>query len=267
MVNLTEPGRLILTEIANLNFLALTITSDNKAFNKRITDEQEKRKAATLEKMHEHLRSVIDQLGSGQKPKEIPITFTGKSGEEENKKYTETLERFVNESLVSRSIDLYHLYLRKVIALALNRDPSLIRAWALVLDLSKKKVTEIETASTWNQAISRLFPKRENVFRNLVHEHLNVPHMYVIPLLVEVRNCIVHHLGEDLEGKASLLASENPEIGIRVCGGHVSISNAAVMNIVGRVLSDISIIDQCVGTVLGLPTTAEPTPVLSRSYN
>lgn len=259
----TQYGRTVLTKIRQLGFLAITVTDDNRAFNERIAEQDERRASETLER----IRADYRETHSGQELdiSSVKISFEGRAAG--NDEYTQVLEQFTNESLVCRSIDLYHWYLRQVIKLAITRQPSLAQEWAQVLQLSSKKAAELEDAATKNGTLASLFPRRENVFRRLIHQHLGIPDLGVLSLLVEVRNCLVHHLGEDIDGAAAVLAAECPEIGIEVTDGFIAISNSAALETMDRVLSDISIIDQAVANVLGLPTTTEPLREIRRTYN
>lgn len=256
----TEFGHAVLTELGQYHLLALAIFGDNQALNDRLKREDEVRKASALASA----QSLINKLGSGQNAEDI-LVVEG-YGEPKNVAYTAALERFANQSFVSRSIDLYHWYLRKVIHLALRGDPTLIRVWAPVLEISAKKAAEIEQAGASDEVINRLFPRRENVFRNLVHEHIGIPDLHVIPLMVEVRNCIVHHLGKDIEGKTLLLSEKYPELGIEVSSGQIIVSTSSAMEIVRRISADISIIDRIAAKTFDLPGTDKPMTSLSRDY-
>jgi hypothetical protein len=262
-IEFTEYGRTVLTELSRLSFLSLTICGDNDAFNARLSEAHERRKAKTRE---EGLRLIGAYLQPGQNPDDV-ISYTGKNGAEENEAYTALLEKFVSESTVCRVIDLYHWYLRRVLQLALSRDRSCIRAWAPTLGLSEKKTVEIETAGSTDQVLSGLLRGREKSFRDLVHQHLDVPNLSAIPLLVEVRNCIVHHLGRDVDGRVSALLPDCPELGIEIQNEHVVVSGSAAYEGACRVLSDISIMDQVLARLLGLPTAADPIEQCHRAYS
>ena len=233
-IPLTEHGRCVLTEIHRMPFLVWTICGRNTAFNDRLTEEHERRKAETRADM---IRDFGHLLRPEQNPDEV-FSYTGENPAEQNQPFTAALEKFVSEGAVCRAVDLYHWYLRRVLQLALSRDRSLIRSWKDALNLSEKRTAEIESASSAESVLSSLFRGREKAFRDLVHKHLNVPDLSVIPMLVEVRNCIVHHLGSDVDGKVAGLVSECLEIGVEVRVGAIIVSSSAAFEGVARVLSD-----------------------------
>lgn len=257
----TEYGRSVLTELRHLRCLTLTIVGDNSGFNKRLADEHEARKAEALDELR---RLLAPTIAAGCDPE---ISYTGKSGAEENEEYTGALEKFISESVVTRAVDLYHWYIRRVLQLALNRDRSLIRGWAATLELSKKKVAEIESSASTAQALSSIFRGRESVFRKLVHNYLNVPDLGTMPCLVEVRNCIVHHCGDDIEGRVAAGIVDCPELGIEVRDAVIHVGPSAAFEAVGRAFSSIGLFDRMLANILALPTSTAPVPNLRRVYS
>ena len=257
----TKFGHLVLGKLAALRVLVLFIGSDNRKFNEVLNRRHEERKAEVEKidpaEMEQFANAGIDVTNWKR-------TYSGENGADKNRPYTEALEATVGESFLCRAVDYYHWYLRCVLQQALSRDSTLIRSWAPVLGLKEKRIAKIESAAPTAQTIQRLFRGREGVFRQLVHQHLNVSDLGTIPALVAVRNCVVHNLGEDIDGEVARLISGCSELGIEVDNGQVKVSDDASYEAIGRIFSDITLIDQMLVNVLDLPVIRQPIPALKR---
>lgn len=251
-VYLTEHGRSILVELRGIAILCMLIPADNRGFNERLEEQDRVRKS-----------QMTEQFRASLKPgQEMPqVSFPWVSPTDQNRTYTEALEKFVTESAICRAVDLYRWYLRRTLGLALSRDSSLIHSWASTLGITNKKAVEIESAASLEGLRGK-----ELRFRELVHQDMSVPPLGVIPALVEVRNCIVHQRGYDLDNKIREIVVSSPELGIIVDARTVRITPEVAQSAVERLYSDISIIDQVLGNVLGVPRRAEPMPELKRYY-
>jgi len=85
-------------------------------------------------------------------------------------------------------------------------------------------------------------------------------------VLVKVRNCIVHALGEDTEGELAPALKQNARLGLSVEGGRVLVGALGADVAIGVVLGDISIIDQCLARVFSIPVASHVLPKIHRNY-
>jgi hypothetical protein len=243
--------------------LAFLIPSDNRAFNAKLHEAHEIRKATALARLRE---MIEPHLQSGENVDDR-IAYTGVDGMEKNVPYTEALEKFVAESVLCACVDTYHWFLRRVFETALTADRDRIDLWAPTLKLSKKKVEMVRSSTNLSLAVASIFQGSEEPFRRLAHDFLNVPDLAVIPKAVVVRNCLVHELGNDRAGKvADALAGTN-DMGIELENGMVVLPVDSAYEICGRFISDISIMDQGLANLLGLSTDSSPLPKFSRAYS
>jgi hypothetical protein len=261
-VKMTKFGILAINKLSNLWTLSLLIPSDNRSFNQKLHEAHERRKSDALASLRKMMEPTLPEGANV----EDHISYTGEDGSVKNAPYSEALEQFVARSTLCSAVDIYHWYLRRVIEEALRSDRSLIRAWAKTLNLPEKKITAIETTQDLASEMSTIFS--EDPFRRLAHIYLNVPDLELVPLIVKVRNCIVHELGEDRTGRvAKALAENDSPCGIQISEGQVFFSADTANEIVGRFVSDISIMDHALGYLLGLPTADGPFSDISRSYS
>ena len=262
-VPLTDYGRKALTRLSNLYWLAGLIPADNRAFNAKIHEAQERRRADTLAL----LRATLGpRLSPGQTIEDL-VSFTEENGSEKNAPYTHALEQFVAESVLCSCVDTYHWYLRRVFESALTADRSRINVWAKPLKLGLKKVTEVNTCGDLGPVISSIFRGSEEPFRVLAHEFLNVPDLATIPKAVVVRNCLVHELGKDRAGKVAAALVQDNDLGITLDDGNVLLPVGAAYEIARRFIEDVSIMDQALANILGLPTDPSPLPSFTRAYS
>ncbi len=261
-IPMTEYGRKALTRLLNLHNLAVLIPADNRSFNNKLQMAQAERRVKTLAQ----LRPILElHLAPGQNMEDL-IRFPRENELEGNVAYTSALEKFVAESVLCACVDTYHWYLRRVFEAALIADRSHIDAWAKTLDLKPKKVEEIRSAGDLRAAIASIFRRSEEQFRVLAHVFLNVPDLATIPKAVVVRNCLVHELGEDRSGKVSAALAQENDLGVVLAGETVVLPVDAAYELVGKFLSDISIMDQALANVLSLPTDPSSLPAFSRAY-
>lgn len=259
----TEYGRTALTRLVNLHMLALLIPSDNRAFNAKLHDAHEDRKATALARM----REMVEPQLQPEENIDVRISYTGEDGIEKNAPYTEALEKFVAEAVLCACVDTYHWFLRRIFEAALIADRDRIDLWAPTLNFSKKKVEMVRSSNDLTSVIASIFRGSEEPFRRLAHEFLNVPDLAVIPKAVVVRNCLVHELGDDRAGKVAQILAGTNDLGVQLDNGAVVLSVDSASEICGRFISDISIMDQGLANLLGLSTDSSPIPESSRAYS
>jgi len=63
--------------------------------------------------------------------------------------------------------------------------------------------------------------------RELVHEHCRTPLEEDLGILVKVRNCIVHQLGEDADGSLLSVLTTNSRLGLSVAAIELLSATAA----------------------------------------
>ncbi len=250
--------------MGNLSTLALLIPGDNRAFNRNLHEDHEKRKAEALAKLRE---MMAPHTAPGENIDDR-INYTGKDGSIENAPYTDALEQFVAHHVVSASVDSYHYFLKRLFEEALNQDRTRVVTWAKPLRLSKKRVAEIESTADLRSSIQKIFRGSESRFRILAHEFLGVPDLGLAPHAVTLRNFLVHELGEGESDEIRQAVASLSELGrIEFLDGKLFVSVSVAFEISSRMSSDVGIMDSILGRMLQLPMTDDPIELLSRCYS
>ncbi len=247
---ITQYAQVVFAEISRLKMLLMCVIGDNKAFNRKLADAHEVRKAEALG----HLRELLKNRVGPEDHIESLISYSGESGSEQNAPYTDYLESAFGEMALCRAVDFYHVYLRQVVLLAATATPTLLRSWKSALNISEKRLQEFESGANPAGTVAGFFRGNESKIRALVYEHLNMPLREDLEVLVEVRNCIVHQGGKDADGALATILAGNDRLGICVVKGSVVVRGAEAQNLVDCVFSDLSILDQCLARTLQLPT-------------
>lgn len=263
-MNVTIYGERVFAEMAKLNFMLFCVTSDDRSHNQRLSEAHERRKAENLERL---AKLVAPTLPPESKVEDC-IKYTGEDPSIENADYSAFLDRSLGEMVLCRAVDHYHWYLRRVVLLILNQDATLIRPWAKKLRIREDEQLEaFERGENRTQILNEWFRGREWRTRQLVHEHWDMQLKEDLDVLVKVRNCIVHALGEDTGGELSPVLSQNARLGLPVEGGRVVVGSEGADVAIGVVLADISIIDPCLARAFSLPTAPYVPRRTHRNYS
>lgn len=262
-IHLTEFARQIFVDLQKLKLMLLGAMGDDQTLNRRLAESHEKTKANALADLRER---IAPHLPPGVNPDDM-ISYSGENPVEENAEYSAFLEHALAEMVLCRAVDCYHWYLRKVVCLILSRDASLVRLWASELKIKDgSKIAAFERGEGCNQLLIEWFRGKEWKTRALVHEHWQIPLREDLGILVRVRNCIVHQLGEDIDGTLAPLLIESTRLGISVQSGRVVAGFDGADNAIGVALTDVSIIDQSLARFFSLPAEPFDPPKLRRRY-
>ena len=262
-IQLTEFARRIFEELQRLKLMLFGVLGDDRALNHRLTEGHEKAKTEALADLRQRVTSF---LPSGANPDDF-ISYSGENPADANAEYSAYLERALAEMALCRAVDCYHWYLRQVVLLILDRDVSLVRRWASALKITNEsKIAAFERGEGRDKLLIEWFRGKEWKTRELVHEHWRMPLGENLGVLVKVRNCTVHQLGEDADGALAPLLAANSRLDLTVEAGRVVIGYGGADTAIGVVISDISIIDQCLVRYFSLPAQPYQPPKLHRSY-
>ncbi len=262
-IHLTALARHIFEELQRLKLMLFRVMGDNQALNRRLADNHETAKAETLTELRKYM---ANHLPPGANPDDF-VGYSGEKPAEENAEYSAYLERTLSEMALCRAVDCYHWYLRHVVLLILDRDPSLIRRWATELKIKdESKIVAFERGESRDKLLIEWFRGKEWKTRELVHEHWRMPLGEDLGILVKVRNCIVHQLGEDAEGLLLSMLATNSRLGLSVAAKRVIVGDGGADTAIDVVFSDVSIIDQCLVNHFSLPAEPYQPPRLHRSY-
>ncbi len=187
----------IFTELTRLTLMLFGVVTDDSSHNKRISENYQQRN----ESLRSHVREEMKKtLPPGSNPDDF-VTFTGPDPTAVNAEYSAYLNQSLGEMVLCRSVDCYHWYLRQVVLLILGANPALLRPWANKLGITTTdQLDAFENGLGREKLLTDWFRGREWRTRQLVHEHWNMPLKEDLGVLVKVRNCIIHQLGEDTDG-------------------------------------------------------------------
>lgn len=266
-IRLTEQAQRIMHQLGWLKAVIFSVSSDNAGFNQRISEDHEKRKAKALAELKEW---ILPHLGPGERW-EDKVSYDGEDPAVENQPYTLQLERMLGEFGICRAVDLYHCYLRRVLELALRREPARLREWTPSLKLKPEELTSFEkklnSPTTISKAVFELFRKNEGVWRNLVHDFLGVFKPSEVDVFVEVRNRLVHDLGEDREGRIVRLAATDSQWMPKIVDGSIEVNSDDGYQALETMFKDIQFMDFHLANSYSLPTKPYEQPTIRRKLN
>lgn len=249
-VLLTAQAEQVLNQLQSLWMVLLLARSDNSYHNDRVSKQHEEHKAEVLAKMKKDLPHMI---APGRHWEDV-CRYTAEAPSIENGPYTEQLERMLGEFGVCRGVDIYHWYLRRVLELTLERNPSQIREWAPALGMKPAKAAALEPQLKSPDVLYDLFRKNEGIWRTLVHEFLDVFLPEEVPIFVEVRNRLVHDLGEDREGRLARITTSASRWKPKLVDGFLKVGVEDGLQAVETMIADIQIMDWILATKYSLPT-------------
>ncbi len=250
-VLVTTQAQQVLNQLQWLWMVLLMARSDNSSFNARLSEQHEEQKAEVLALMRKEV--LPHMIPSGRNWEDV-CRYTAEDPSVENRSYTEQLEQMLGEFGVCRAVDLYHWYLRRILQLALERNPSQIRVWAPALGMKPAKAAALEPQLHSPDVLYELFRKNEGVWRTLVHEFLGVFLPEEVPIFVEVRNRLVHDLGEDREGKVARAINLDSRWKPKLVDGFLKVGVSDGLQAAETMISDIQIMDWHLATLYALPT-------------
>lgn len=260
-IQLTEFAQHVFDEIGRLGRMHFGVITDEWAFSRRQTERHEKAKAEALAELR---KSAAKFLLPGANPDDF-IQYSAEDPAVENAEYSNYLQRALGEMVLCRAVDCYHWYLRQVALLILARDNSLLRPWAKKLGIKNTaEISAFERGENCDKLLIAWFRGKEWRTRALVHDYWHMPLGEDLGVLVKIRNCLVHQLGEDVNQDIAPLTSANPHLNLKVESGRIVVSFDGAVSAIGIVISDLSVIDQCLGRYFALPTAPFNKPKLRR---
>ena len=261
-MELTDYAGKIIDDLLRLHLMLMSVVTDNNSFNKRIADAHREQREKQLSYFNEQIKG---KFAPGMEPK---ITFEGPGPGKENAEYTAFLNETIGGMILCRAVDLYHWYLKQVVLLILKANPSLLRQWAKQLKIANTgELDAFEKGQNREELLTKWFRGAEWKTRQLVHEHMKIPLKEDLGILVQVRNCIVHSLGKDMDGTLEAILKGNIRLVLGITSGHVTVGYNGGDAAIGIVISDVSIIDQMLARMFALPTTPHNSPPISRAYS
>ena len=261
-IELTDYAAKIIDDLLRLQLMLMSVVSDNNQFNQRIAKGHLEQREKQLLLFKEQIQG---KFAPGMEPK---LTFTGPEPGKENADYTAFLDTTIGGMILCRAVDLYHWYLKQVVLLILNANPSLLGQWAKQLKITNKdELDAFDKGQNREELLTKWFRGAEWKTRQLVHEHMKIPLKEDLGILVQVRNCIVHGLGKDTDGTLEPILKNNSRLALSITSGYVTVGYTGGNAATGIVISDVSIIDQILARMFALPTTPRKSPSISRAYS
>ena len=149
----------------------------------------------------------------------------------------------------------------------LERDNSVLRPWSKELGIKDAEMSKFEQGENRERLLVSWFRGKEWRTRDLVHKYWHMPLGEDLSVLAKIRNCLVHQFGEDADGEIAHLLNYNSRIYAKVENGQVYVGFDGAYEAVGLIISDLSIVDQCLGRYFGLLTSPFEQPNLRRVYS
>jgi hypothetical protein len=171
--------------------------------------------------------------------------------------YDQSAKMLLAEFGVCRAVDIYQWYNRQILRLAVRHDPNVLTGFKANVGLPSGHLqTLIESGSVPEEVLARI-SFRDKEVRDHLHKTLNVFKDSPMQLFVEARNCIVHALGRDTDGRVAAAVAATPSgrtEGITIKDGIISVSTQSAIGCTNTVDSQISIMDQELAFRYRLPT-------------
>ena len=192
-----------------------------------------------------------------------------KDGEDVNVEYTGYLRKTLGEWGVCRVVDIYQWYNRQVLRVAAQHAPEVLDGFRDGLRLDGKDVSALATGVNPVDVIIEKVLFQDKAVRGHLHKVLGIWEEEEMSVLVEARNCLVHALGDDSEGRvANVLASKRSpwKLPLVVNARRVVATVETALSAVEIGLAQISIMDQQFGNKYSLPRAAVEPKKSSRTY-
>ena len=261
-MELTSYAGKIIDDLLRQQLLLFSVVSDNTRFNQGIANAHREQREKSLSYFNAQIKG---KFAPGMEHK---ITFEGPEPGSENAQYTAFLDESLGEMSLCRAVDLYHWYLKQVVLLILNANPVLVRQWGKQLKITNSDdLDAFDKGHNREKLLTKWFRGAEWKTRQLVHEHLKIPLKEDLGILVQVRNSIVHSLGRDTDGTLEPVLKGNSRLNLGVTNGQIAVGFSGGDAAIGIVISDVSIIDQCLARLFSLPTAPHTSPPISRAYS
>ena len=188
-----------------------------------------------------------------------------------NALYNEHAEQYHNKNALCHMVDTYQWYNSQIFALLATHDSAAFEQFADNISLNARDIRRIATSENAIEIIASRARMRDRTVRRHLHRTLGFWEESEVGVLVDIRNCCIHHLGLDFEDRVQhFLNSGETTWGLR---DHISLVDRRIVfsdrtYFIGAqiFMPQISIFDQMVANRFDLPTS-EPTQFsLSRSW-
>lgn len=188
-----------------------------------------------------------------------------------NALYNEHAEQYHNKNALCHMVDAYQWYNSQIFALLATHDSAAFEQFADNVSLNARDIRRIATGVNAIGIIAGRARMRDRTVREHLHRTLGLWEESEVGVLVDIRNCCIHHLGLDFEDRVqNFLNSGKRTWGLR---DQISLVDRRIVFFDGAYLigaqiflPQISIFDQMVANRFGLPTLEHTQFSLPRSW-
>lgn len=178
-------------------------------------------------------------------------------------------DRKVGEWAICSVVDIYQWYNRQVLRVAAQHAPEVLEKFRDGVSLDSKDVRALVTGvSPVDVIIEKILFKDKNV-RTHLHQVLQGWEEEEMSVLVEARNCFVHALGHDTEGRVAIALKQKKSpwrLPLNVENGRVVVTADTAGSAIQIGLAQISIMDQQFGNRYDLPRAELPKRTITFRY-
>lgn len=185
--------------------------------------------------------------------------------ENPNLAYNDVAYQFVCSSAIIRMADAYQWYNGQILRAIAKYDKSAFEKIEVGATLTAKDLRMIAQGHDAIEVAVESIRLKDKVVREYLHKSLKFWKEDEMEVIVELRNCFAHHLGVDFRGfiKEWLRSGKsawNLKPHVSLVDDCVHLSGGVVHTCQSISLAQISIFDQQVVKVCGLPTSSDPSP-------
>ena len=193
------------------------------------------------------------------------------NGEENpNEEYNSEAVAFAASSALSRIVDAYQWYNGQILRLLVIHDRSAFEKIREGVTLTASDLRRIACGDDALPIAIERFRLRDRSVRQHLHKALDLWEEEEMSVMVDMRNCLVHHMAVDSQGEVSRgLAALSGGFGIRdivrIEDDRIILTKDAPDVCTNIGLAQISIFDQMASRTFSLPTTPREEMTLRRA--
>jgi len=188
-----------------------------------------------------------------------------------NEAFTKKATQFLSGACLIAVVDAYQWYNGQIFRLLAKHRPDSLERIGEGVNLSPSDLRRIAVGEDAIGIAAEKISFRDSAVRKHLHKVLDLWEEGEMSVMVEIRNCLSHHQGMDVEGRVKAWLSAGKSAWR--LNEHISLDGTTI--VLGKniswclleiCLAQISIFDQEVAHSFGLPTREHPKSTISRHF-
>ena len=122
------------------------------------------------------------------------------NGQTPNQEYNQIAQNYIKSMALVKIVDAYQWYNCQIFKLLAKKDPKSFMEFSEGGNLSSADIKKIASGEDPIVVTAEKLSMRDSTVRKHLHKTLNFWEEEELSIMVEIRNCVTHHLGRDYKG-------------------------------------------------------------------